>query len=585
MGLIAGCGVGLAHAQTEGALLYLDPAQGYPGQSEAFTVEIRLDPRGLSNVFYVFAFIAFDTERLIFDEQSSSINTLVFTNGTITQPKPHQNEPGTISFSAGALTALAGEDVLVATLQFLAVVEGQAEVLFSTTAPRQTEICDSQFITLASIFQNGSYDVGGTPATPGTPRPTPSAAPPTPKPGDWRNVDVNQDGYVDFKDVLLGGKRWTPSWSEPAPLPASVFWTVTQLLVLAEGWHQHVSWPTPTVTPLPPPALRFDPAQGTFSVGGASSILNIEIKLDAFDPNARNVQAFIGFNTDLLRFEGGHVNTNLFSNNDVTTGVRLIGPGSIAFFAGAEKPLGQNSSVATIVFSAIAGGEADLVWLKSHNAETLVLDELFQVMDAVQLLSAVYSLIGPTPVPSATPSPVLPTATVLPSPVSTPTALGGNLLVNPGGETGDWSGWQRYSIGPQDMPTLDPSVLIPIPSHYQGQHHFGATFGDEPITCIQSQMVPVKPGATYEVSLWYTLNLSEGTQAQFSVSYINGPWPGAQISVFEVSTSVINWTVMPAARFVPSGDSATIVIRCHSSSMFSQGALHYDEVTLSEVSP
>ncbi len=109
---------------------------------------------------------------------------------------------------------------------------------------------------------------------------------------------------------------------------------------------------------------------------------------------------------------------------------------------------------------------------------------------------------------------------VTPNPQPTPTPGGivpGNLLNNPGAETGDLTSW---SWGGNVFPKIDPSVYIPSPSNHSGSHRFGWDTGfvaDQ--KGYMYQVVDTVPGHNYEFGFYMTQR--EGTDEYLDSYYAN----------------------------------------------------------------
>ncbi len=90
-----------------------------------------------------------------------------------------------------------------------------------------------------------------------------------------------------------------------------------------------------------------------------------------------------------------------------------------------------------------------------------------------------------------------------PQPTPTPGGVRpGNLLINPGAETGDFSGW---SWGGDTWPEIDPSVNIPSPPSHGGNHRFGwvTSFANNKKGYMY-QAINTIPGHTYDFGLSFT---------------------------------------------------------------------------------
>jgi chitinase len=104
---------------------------------------------------------------------------------------------------------------------------------------------------------------------------------------------------------------------------------------------------------------------------------------------------------------------------------------------------------------------------------------------------------SPTPTPSHTPTPIptptpshTPTPTPSHTPTPTPTPTGGNLVANPGFETGSLAGW---SCSPLDS-------VVGSPVHSGGHALAAAASTSDNAQCTQT--ISVQPGHSYTLSAW-----------------------------------------------------------------------------------
>lgn len=180
-----------------------------------------------------------------------------------------------------------------------------------------------------------------------------------------------------------------------------------------------------------------------------------------------------------------------------------------------------------------------------------------------------------------------PTDTPTPSPGSpTPTpslpAPGTNLLVNPGAETGDLSGWTRGG-SPFTMPRVDPPTHLPTPVNHSGSHRFGISLGWETGNVYMYQQVNVTPGRTYEVRAWYCKQ--DGTDETLALTWIDGAFGGSEKTLYFIASTVVRptWTELAGQTFSPTQGTVTLVVRYRHIFPTNIASIHVDDVYLGEV--
>jgi hypothetical protein len=184
--------------------------------------------------------------------------------------------------------------------------------------------------------------------------------------------------------------------------------------------------------------------------------------------------------------------------------------------------------------------------------------------------------------------PVTPTPTPSPtvgSPTPTPTAppQGSNLLLNPGAELNSFQYWTTGTnrVG---QPRLDPDTYIPSPPNHSGSHRFGMAVGWDTVDCFMYQTVNVLPGHTYEAGFWIVKQ--DGTDETFEMSWVDGAFGGTENTLYFVpdSTVISNWQQYAGAQFVPTGNTATLVIRFAHTLASNIATMHLDDISLVELS-
>lgn len=151
----------------------------------------------------------------------------------------------------------------------------------------------------------------------------------------------------------------------------------------------------------------------------------------------------------------------------------------------------------------------------------------------------------PTPTPTKTPTPI-PTSTPQPTPTPNP---GGNLVTNPGFETGNLSGWSCDSA--------DSVVASPVKS---GSHALRVTPTDS-TTGECDQTIAVQPNHTYTLS-----------------AYVDGPY-----AYLGVQNGASNWTssssyTQLSVTFTTGSSQTSVTIFIHG--WYAQGNVYADNFSL-----
>lgn len=214
------------------------------------------------------------------------------------------------------------------------------------------------------------------------------------------------------------------------------------------------------------------------------------------------------------------------------------------------------------------------------NADAQIsLNFLSNAIQFLPFISGLPTFVTPTPTPTATRTSI-PTVTwtrTFTPVVPTPTPGLGNLLLNPGAETGDFSYW---TIGGQKLPVIDPVSDVPTPANHSGSHRFGLSAGWETADSYQYQTVNVVPGASYQASLW--LVRRDGTDESLEMTWFDGNWQqGTEQRIYmsqgpEVST----WREFSGSSVVPTRDHVTIVLRYRHTFATNIASMHVDDLVL-----
>jgi chitinase len=160
---------------------------------------------------------------------------------------------------------------------------------------------------------------------------------------------------------------------------------------------------------------------------------------------------------------------------------------------------------------------------------------------------------GPTPTNTATPRPTntpSPTPTNPPGPTPTPTPpAGGNLVVNPGFETGNLNGW-----------TCDTGTLVVTSPVHSGKDAAQLN-PTSSLTGQCTQTISVQPNHTYTLSAWVL-----GSYAYLGVNGGSSTW-----------TSCTSYTQL-SVTFTTGASQTSITIYVHG--WYSQGSVYVDDVSL-----
>jgi hypothetical protein len=171
---------------------------------------------------------------------------------------------------------------------------------------------------------------------------------------------------------------------------------------------------------------------------------------------------------------------------------------------------------------------------------------------------------GPTPTPTATPKPTptptgtptpTPRPTPTPTPTGTPTPVPGNLLANPGFESGALSPW---SCSP-----LDTVVSGPV---HGGSHALSAAANNsDNAQCTQT--VGVQPNHTYTLSAWV-----HGNYAFIGATGTGGGDP----STFTPSSTAF---AKLSVQFTTGASTTSVTVFVHG--WYAQGTVFADDIALS----
>lgn len=377
--------------------LRLAPAATEVPYGGSLSLTVRLDAHGLP-VRQVNSFISFDSAKLLFI--GGVTNTSLFDN-SLTTNNPAERNPGMIAFPAGANSDLTGDDLLVATLNFVCIQAGASALTFLTDGLTTTEVTRDDFSRLA-------VDLGNAQVTT-LPQPTATDTPLVP-------VDTA-----------------TPTMTAPPTFTSTVTLTHTPAATL--GVHAD---------------LRMVPLSSQVGLGATTSV---EIRLDANGLGVRQVNGFIRFATTVVSFQNGAVNSAIFNNIMTTMQPQERTPGIISFPAGTTADVISNDVlVATINLSANTQGVATLDFIAEGLQRTEV-DDAALLQLPVELHNGQFEIaLGVTP----TDTPVPPTSTMTVPPTDTAT-----FTVTPTG-TVPPTPTMMDTFTPTDTHTLAPTATFTI---------------------------------------------------------------------------------------------------------------------------
>jgi hypothetical protein len=154
----------------------------------------------------------------------------------------------------------------------------------------------------------------------------------------------------------------------------------------------------------------------------------------------------------------------------------------------------------------------------------------------------------------------------------------GNMIANPGAESGDFTWWE---IGGD--PVIDPPTQMPDPRNRSGLHRFGAVLGCGESDTYQYQEVPgIEPGSRYRAGMW-AANPGETTTAA-ELLWCDGPFGGPEesLAMMEKDPSY-RWRLYEGEDFTPSQETVTIIVRYRCPDPSDLKCVHIDDVYLKRV--
>lgn len=157
---------------------------------------------------------------------------------------------------------------------------------------------------------------------------------------------------------------------------------------------------------------------------------------------------------------------------------------------------------------------------------------------------------------------------------------GGNLLSNPGAETGDFAGW---IIGGD--PTIDPQTDVPNPPNHSGSHRFGISVGWGTADFYQYQEVTVVPGATYETGMWAAK--MDGTDETLTMGWVDGPFGGPEEVLYSMPASATStvWVQFNGKIVRPTQDRVAVVLRYRHPQPSNIASVHVDDIVFAGPGP
>lgn len=154
----------------------------------------------------------------------------------------------------------------------------------------------------------------------------------------------------------------------------------------------------------------------------------------------------------------------------------------------------------------------------------------------------------------------------------------GNLIVNGGAETGDFSWW---NVGGD--PIIDPSTHIPEPANHSGAHRFGISIGWNKADFYQYQEVPnVEPGKTYVAGMW--ASHGDGTDESCQLLWCDGPFGGDEQLLAETDEAAhADWRHYRSDPFTPRRSTVTLIVRYRHTKPTNVASIHVDDLYLKAV--
>lgn len=169
------------------ARVSIEPGEQNAARGGSVTIEVRLAASNLS-IGGGAVFLRFPEARLRFLDGQ---NNLAVWNSGVLNVEPRLGEPGVVALSVGAgAPGVRGDGVLVATLHFLALSEGEAALaLLQDSGTRETLFAGLDLAVVPTTVAGGRIVVSA--ATPG---PTPVAC----------AGDCSRDGEVTVDEIITG---------------------------------------------------------------------------------------------------------------------------------------------------------------------------------------------------------------------------------------------------------------------------------------------------------------------------------------------------------------------------------------------
>ncbi len=156
----------------------------------------------------------------------------------------------------------------------------------------------------------------------------------------------------------------------------------------------------------------------------------------------------------------------------------------------------------------------------------------------------------------------------------------GNLLVNGGAETGDFTGWTMGSD-----PIIDPSTALPSPLNHSGNHRFGISVGWAEADMYQYQEVPgLTPGVPYVAGMW--ASHADGTDESAELLWCDGRFGGMEHQLARTADPEdAAWSLYEGGPFTPKGDTVTIIVRYRHAKATGIASIHVDDIYLKPAFP